>query len=119
MQTLDRRKLIINTTQIIVWVGVFIAPALITWSMASSLGAAFTVLKATAAVVLPLCILYFLNFLFLVPKFLFNGKPGWFYLINFLLILSWNLREYLPHQPVSFPQEVIPTGCGPSMPSAS
>jgi len=107
MQTRDRRKLIINTTQIIVWVGVFIAPALITWSTASSLGAAFTVLKATAVVVLPMCILYFLNFFLLVPKFLFGGKPGWFYLINFLLLVSWNLREYLPHQPVSFPPEVI------------
>ena len=107
MQTRDRRKLIINTTQIIVWVGVFIAPALITWSTAGSPGAAFTVLKATAAVVLPLCILYFLNFYLLVPKFLFGGKPGLFYLTNLLVLAAWNLWEYLPHQPVDFPQEVI------------
>ena len=107
MQTRDRRKLIINTTQIIVWAGVFLAPALITWTTAGSLGAALTVLKATAAVVLPMCILYFLNFLFLVPKFLFGGKPAWFYLTNVLVLLAWNLREYLPHRPVDFPPEVV------------
>ena len=107
MQTRDRRKLIVNTTQIIVWAGVLIAPALITWSTAGSVDAALTVFKATAVVVLPMCLLYFVNFLFLVPKFLFGGKPGWFYLINLLVLLTWNLWEYFPHKPVDFPQEVI------------
>jgi two-component sensor histidine kinase len=107
MQTRDSRKLIIHTTQIIVWAGVFLAPALITWSTAGSFGPAFTVLKATGAVVLPLCILYFLNFFFLVPKYLFGGKPAWFYLSNALLLVAWNLWQYLPHQPLTFPQEVI------------
>lgn len=107
MQTRDRRKLIINTTQIIVWAGVFIAPALITWTTAGTLGTAFTVLKATAAIVLPMCVLYFLNFLFLVPKFLFGGKPAWFYLSNAFLLIAWNLWEYLPRQPVEFPPEVV------------
>ena len=32
MQNLKRRNFILNTTQIIVWVGVFLVPALVTWT---------------------------------------------------------------------------------------
>ncbi len=107
MQTHDRRNLIINTTQIIVWAGVFIAPALITWITAGSLGAAKGVFHTTAAIVLPMFILYALNYFFLIPRFLYGGKPRWFYLTNLMLVVTWDLISLIPRQPVSFPQEVL------------
>ena len=109
MQTRNRRNLILNTTQIIVWAGVFLVPALVTWTTTGHMAQAVGVFRHTAMMMLPLFILYGLNYYFLVPKFLYggNGKAKWFYIINILLILGWNLFHYFPRGPIEFPEEVV------------
>ena len=54
MQNLKRRNFILNTTQIIVWVGVFLVPALVTWTTTGHMQQAFFVFRHTARMVLPL-----------------------------------------------------------------
>ena len=43
MQTSSRRNLILNTTQIIVWAGVFLVPALVSGTMTQSVGQAWNI----------------------------------------------------------------------------
>ena len=88
MQKQNRRNLIINTTQIVVWVGVFLVPALVTGTMTRSLDQAWKVFVAGARLLLPVFILYSLNYYLLVPKLLHGGKAKWFYLINAAIILA-------------------------------
>ena len=107
MQNLKRRNLILNTTQIVVWVGVFIVPALVTWTTTGHMQQALFVFRHSARMILPLFILFGLNYYFLVPKFLYGGKVKWFYIINILLILGWNLFHYIPRGPIEFPEEVV------------
>jgi len=107
MQTKNRRNLIINTTQMLVWVGVFITPALVTATMTGSLKQAVGVFGVSGVVILPFFVLYCFNYYFLVPKFLHGGKTKWFYIVNAGLVIGWNLYKYFPKGPVEFPQEVV------------
>ena len=109
MQNLRRRNLILNTTQIVVWAGVFLVPALVTWTTTGHMQQALFVFRHGARMILPLFILYGLNYYLLVPKFLFGGegKAKWFWIVNVLLIVGWVLFRYIPRHPVEIPQEVI------------
>ena len=74
MQNLKRRNFILNTTQIIVWVGVFLVPALVTWTTTGHMQQALFVFRHSARMILPLFVLYGLNYYFLVPRLLYGGK---------------------------------------------
>ena len=107
MQNLKRRNLILNTTQAIVWAGVFLVPMLVTWTTTGHMAQAMGVFRHSARMILPLFILYGLNYYYLVPKFLYGGKAKWFFIINIVLILGWNLFHYIPRGPIEFPEEVV------------
>lgn len=107
MQTKNRRNLIINTTQIVVWAGVFLVPAIVTGTMTGSLEQAIKVFTAGAMLLLPAFVLYSLNYYLLVPKLLHGGRAPWFYIINGAIIVGWLLWDYLDKRPIEFPQEVV------------
>ena len=110
MQTSSRRNLILNTTQIIVWAGVFLVPALVSGTMTQSVGQAWNIFKSSARMLLPIFILYCLNYYFLVPRFLY-GKKGmakWFYIVNAVLLLAWHLYSFWPHKHPDFPADMDP-----------
>ena len=107
MQTRSRNNLIIDIIHLVVWASVLLVPALVTWTMQSSPEPALGVLKATAKMVAPLAILYFLNYYMLAPTFLFGNKRKiWFFVINFLLIAGWNLWPFLRGGMSEVPAEV-------------
>ena len=107
MQTSNRRNLILNTTQAVVWAGVFLVPALVTWTTTGQTAQALAVFRHTSRMMLPLFVLYGLNYYILVPKFLYGGKARWFYICNILLILGWNLFRFLPRGLMQIPDEVV------------
>ena len=111
MQTTSRRNLILNTTQIIVWAGVFLVPALVSGTMTQSFGHALNVFKSSARMLLPVFFLYCLNYYLLVPRFLY-GKKGmakWFYIINALLIIGWHVYHFWPRgHHMDFPADMDP-----------
>ena len=109
MQNLRRRNLILNTTQIVVWAGVFLVPALVTWTTTGHMQQAFFVFRHTARMVFPLFLLYGLNYYLLVPQFLYGGKGKvkWFYILNVLLLVGYNLYRFWPRGPITPPEEVV------------
>ena len=107
MQTKNRRNLIINTTQLLVWVGIFLVPALVSWTVTGSSAQAFKVFVAGARLLLPFFVLYGLNYYVLVPRLLHAGKKKWFYIANIILVVGWNLWHFIPREPVEFPPEVV------------
>jgi len=109
MQTRNRRNLILNTTQIIVWAGVFLVPALVTWTTTGHMAQAFSVFRRSARMILPLFILYGLNYYLLVPQFLHGGKGKvkWFYICNIALVVGYNLYRFLSWGPLDVPEEVV------------
>ena len=107
MQTTSRRNLMINTTQLFAWVGIFLVPAVVTGMTTGSVQQAWGVFAGSFKVILPLFVLYALNYYFLVPRFFHGGKARWFYLINAAFIVVWDLLEFVPWKPVEFPPEVV------------
>ena len=107
MQTRIRKNLIIGTTQILVWVGIFIIPSLVTWTMTGESGQALKVLGGTFHVLFPFLLLYGLNYYLLVPKFLHGKRPGWFYLTNAVLLVCLNLYRFIPRPGFEFPKEAV------------
>ena len=107
MQTKNRRNLIINTTQMIVWVGVFLVPALLALATSRSIEPAMGAFVTGLKLILPFFILYGVNYYFLVPKCLYGGRPKWFYIINVVLVLGWDFYHFYPREPIVFPNEVV------------
>ena len=107
MQTKSRRNLIINTTQLLVWVAVFLVPAIVTGTMTGSLEQAWKVFIAGAVILLPAFIIYALNYYYLVPKLLHGGRAKWFYLINGVIIVGWLVWDFFGKHPQEFPKEVV------------
>ena len=107
MQTKSRRNLIINTTQLLVWVSVFLIPAIVTGTMTGSLEQAIKVFLAGAVILLPAFVVYGLNYYILVPKLLHGGRAGWFYAINITIIVGWLVWDFLGKHPQEFPKEVL------------
>jgi two-component sensor histidine kinase len=106
MQTRSHNNLGIDIIHLVVWAGVLLAPALVTWTMQSSPEPALGILAATAKIVAPLAILYFLNYYILAPKLFYGGHKAWFIIVNFLLLSGWNLYPFLLHGWSEVPPEV-------------
>lgn len=102
----NRRNVIIDLAQLMAWVGLMLVPFLVDLTITGRLASAVRVLKGTMHFVLPLFLLYALNYYFLVPYFLHrSGRKRWFYLCNALVLLVWDLIRYT--RPVEFPRETI------------
>ena len=106
MAVRNKQNYIIDLAQMIAWAGLLFSPALVDLTVTGKLHSFVIVLKGTAFFVLPLFALYALNYYYLVPCFLYRkGKARWFFLINAVILLAWNLVRFT--RPVTFPQEVI------------
>jgi len=104
-QKTNRRNYVLDTAQIIVWVCVFFLPAIINFSMTGNMKGALHLLRGSLQSLLPIFILYCLNYYFLVPRFLFGKKKYVFWVVNTILLLVWNLIKFIPRGQI--PQEVI------------
>ena len=106
MATRIRKNYIIDLAQLIAWVGLMLAPSLVDLTITGNLSSAFRVLGGTLRFILPLFLLYAVNYYFLVPSFLHRqGYVKWFYLANAVILLAWDLSMFL--QKVEFPKETI------------
>ena len=106
MSARNRKNYIIDLTQLIVWVGLMLAPSLVDLTITGEPSSALKVLVGTLQIIAPLFVIYALNYYLLVPLFLYKkGRAKWFYLGNAVLLLAWDLPRFL--RPVEFPEEVI------------
>ena len=102
----NKRNGILDLAQLIAWVGLMLSPALVDLTITGNLSSALRVLGGTLRFILPLFLLYAVNYYFLVPRFLHRqGYVKWFYLSNAFILLAWDLSRFL--QKVEFPQETI------------
>lgn len=75
-------------TQILLWACVLAIPyitALLFWGDGKLAGRVFFGFMYT---LLPLMLLYFLNFFLFIPRFLFGKRKCWFYILNALIVLA-------------------------------
>lgn len=110
----DKRNLLINISQIVIWIWVLFSPAITNIAM---VGGGFTkmAIMGNLRFMGPLCILYFLNFYLLAPKCLYGGRKALFFIINGLWIVireGLRLRQFtkipeIPQMP-GMPHHAMP-----------
>lgn len=88
---------ILNIAQVVAWIGCFLIPAITSVAAMGFEGFSRSMMMSLRLIG-PLCVLYFLNYCFLVPNFLFGEKPirKWFYIVNFIIIAAFDLYILLP-----------------------
>ncbi|MBP5389819.1 MAG: histidine kinase [Bacteroidales bacterium] len=104
-----KKDIIIDVTQGLSWAALCVMPSLISLGIVGSLPEALAVLKVTFQLLLPLILIYFLNYYLLIPKLLYPGgrRKKWFYGVNALLIFALDFRFFFRSGEI--PQEVLDT----------
>jgi len=88
---------IMNMTQVLVWIFVIFMPSALSMMISGNDGHAADVLKMNAQVMGPVLFLYLVNYLWLVPRYLFSkDRKIWFYLVNAVFIFLINLPSFFP-----------------------
>lgn len=70
----------------------------------------FPIILSSLRSLLPVIILFLVNFIFLCPKYLFvKGKRKWFYIVNSVIILGWRACMTIKSMRTEIPPEVTET----------
>ena len=101
----SKRNYILDTAQLVVWVCVLFLPSLINFTLTGNAKASILMLRGSVQAILPIFLLYCLNYYLLVPRFLFGQRKEVFWVVNAVLLAGWNLFKFIPRGQV--PQEVI------------
>ena len=84
-------------TQVLIWIFVILMPAILTIFLTGDKEQTAQVFKTTLVIMAPVLFLYIVNYLWLVPKFLFaKNKKKWFWIVNILLLLMLDARYMFP-----------------------
>lgn len=106
MTTRNRKNYVIDLAQLIAWVGLMLAPSLVDLTITRDWSSSLRILTGTLRLMLPLFVVYALNYYLLIPLFLHKaGKTKWFFLSNIVLLVAWNLPRML--RTPEFPQETL------------
>lgn len=83
MPTINRNKNnAVILAQVFIWAWLLLTPCLISLFAKNSFHASVTILLTTLKQSLPLLFIYLIDFIFLIPKWLFKGKQRLFVLVN-------------------------------------
>ena len=92
-----RSSLVLNVTQVLIWIFVILMPAILNIFLTGNKTQTAQVFKTTLVIMAPVLFLYIVNYFWLVPKFLFvKNKKKWFWIINALLLLALDARYMFP-----------------------
>lgn len=106
MTTRNRKNYVIDLAQLIAWAGLMLAPFLVDLTITRDWSSSLRILTGTLRLMLPLFVVYALNYYLLIPLFLHKaGKTKWFFLSNIVLLVAWNLPRML--RTPEFPQETL------------
>ena len=106
MTTRNRKNYVIDLAQLIAWAGLMLAPSLVDLTITRDWSSSLRILTGTLRLMLPLFVVYALNYYLLIPLFLHKaGKTKWFFLSNIVLLVAWNLPRML--RTPDFPQETL------------
>ena len=73
--------------QIALWIAILFIPASLAYITSHSISMAGSIFKGSLKYTSLMAFLYFLNFYYLVPNFLFKRRSVWFFLLNFVLLV--------------------------------
>ena len=92
-----RSSLVLNVTQVLIWIFVILMPAILNIFLTGNKTQTAQVFKTTLVIMAPVLFIYLVNYLWLVPRFLFDkSKKKWFWIMNALILSILNARYMFP-----------------------
>ena len=92
-----RSSLVLNMTQVLIWIFVILMPSILNIFITGDKAQTNQVFKTTLSIMTPVLFIYLVNYLWLVPRYLFDkDKKKWFWVLNGVILLILNARYLFP-----------------------
>ena len=92
----QHNRLILNIAQILIWGCAMLLPAGVTWLISGDSTRSAMTFWSSFRMLMPICLVYLINYFLLVPKLLFRKKMVWFILANLVLLAVLNAPSFIP-----------------------
>ncbi len=92
----QHNRLFVDLSQVLVWATAMVLPAAVTWLISGDSNRFGFTFWPSFYVMLPICVVYLLNYFLLVPRLLFRKRMFWFILANLLLLALLNAPSIIP-----------------------
>ena len=89
-------RLILNIAQVLIWACAMLLPAAVTWLISGDSNRFNMTFWSSFYMLVPICLVYLVNYFILVPKLLFRKKMVWFIVANVLLLALLNAPSLIP-----------------------
>ena len=99
----QHNRLILNIAQVLIWACAMLLPAGVTWLISGDSVRFNMTFWSSFHMLMPICLVYLVNYFLLVPKFLFPRKIVWFIVLNLVLLALLNLPSFLPRGEIPEP----------------
>lgn len=99
----QHNRLILNIAQILIWVCAMLLPAGVTWLISGDSNRFNMTFWSSFHMLMPICLVYLVNYFVLVPRFLFRKEIVWFIVLNLVLLALLNIPSFLPRGEIPEP----------------
>ena len=99
----NRNRLILNIAQVLIWACAMLLPAGVTWLISGDSVRFNMTFWSSFRMLAPICLVYLINYFWLVPRFLFRKEIVWFIVLNVVLLALLNIPSFLPRGEIPEP----------------
>ena len=103
MMNRQHNRLVLNLAQVLIWACAMVLPATMTWLISGDSNRFGFTFWPTFYTMLPICVVYLVNYFVLVPKLLFRKQVVWFIVLNLLLLALLNIPSFIPRGEIPEP----------------
>ena len=99
----QHNRLILNVAQVLIWACAMLLPAGVTWLISGDSVRSNMTFWSSFWMLMPICLVYLVNYFLLVPQLLFRKKVIWFIVLNIVLLALLNIPSFLPRGEIPEP----------------
>ena len=99
----QHNRLILDVAQVLAWACAMLLPAAVTWLISGDSNRLGMTFWPSFYMMLPICLVYLVNYFLLVPGMLFRKRIVWFIVINVLLLALLNAPSLFPRGEIPEP----------------
>ena len=103
MMNRQHNRLVLDLAQVLIWACAMVLPATMTWLISGDSNRFGFTFWPTFYTMLPICVVYLVNYFVLVPKLLFRKQVVWFIVLNLLLLALLNIPSFIPRGEIPEP----------------
>ena len=99
----QHNRLILNVAQVLIWACAMLLPAGVTWLISGDSVRSNMTFWSSFWMLMPICLVYLVNYFLLVPQLLFRKKVIWFIVLIIVLLALLNIPSFLPRGEIPEP----------------